>query len=671
MLSKLDTTNNNCDLTIFSDILETLVSLFGFVWKVEVKAKISSTCVETVGALSRVFRLFPVFSDRFPGECTKEFLLDAVNNMLQPVSQMCSSSLSLTLEEPFSIDSMNDLPLSSSWLSPEMKRVALRSFNLCVATNVSLFSGWEMDEFNVRLIRTGLVPNYFGINMSENQVTGYLSSEIESSLSQQWKLIKQILPPMFAFCFDTTLSAHQDTSDYMELKERLETAKGKHAISCYGEDKALSLLLSFSHTCLLLAIENKDTSFSRNLFLLAMSIVVPASDFCLNTTLWDCEIGHSDGSSQSNLNEWRNFDWDKDELAPSNRPGYVRPRNRPIFSCPSGSKLLHEWFGGENDIEPLSNLICLPISIMLEEWKKSNNSDQFLNAMGGNDAMERLDCCVKQLRGCFSELSVEKACLNVSSALLLVASTPECQNRFLCIQQAALFASQSAKGGTSDQVFQSQLPKSESCTALEALLIIGRAGCLQAVYFHQEAAFLCSYVASVCSLHRDKQRTDFEWDSKWRIISILTYDLSVVIRNAVTVIHQDQDRQEDTSGTWEKEVIDELKRSRSDGASWRLSLGHTISNNTNVKRKSNGSTSTSTSEVGYTVQNKNSNIKNQKITELQLKLKDQNRNIKLVSFQQNKATENIDIDTIQTAQEKSDYDFRQDDSSVEVDVVEI
>jgi hypothetical protein len=172
---------------------------------------------------------------------------------------------------------------------------------------------------------------------------------------------------------------------------------------------------------------------------------------------------------------------------------------------------------------------------------------------------------MNQLRGCYSEVAVERACLRVSSALIHLAASRECHNRFLCIQQAALFASQASKGGSSDQYFHSPLPTIESCTPLDALLTIGRSDCMQAVGFYPEAVFLCTYVVSACRLQRGRQVSKSTCVGVWKILSVLAYDLSVAIRYAAKVGADDNDRIESMQGIWEGHVIDELKRAFSEG----------------------------------------------------------------------------------------------------------
>ena len=556
----------------FVNVVQNLSELFGFIWKVDRTARISTSCIETLEALSRAFSLLPTFSVQLLNKNGKDFLFEVIEKMSTSIGTMCgeASSLCLKSEGEQDMEGLECFPFQSSWLSSDMQQLAVRSFNLCVATNVSLFSGWEKDEFNVRLMRHGNVPNFINISMNDVKVTGCLSTEYENSLSSQWKLIRKLLPPSFTFDFDHQLEIERESADYKESIERLKAAKSMHTISCHGEEEGLTTFLSFSHSCLILATELEDRRLAHHLLRISLSIIIPASEFCLGVVIWDSSIGNSAISSQTNFDDWRNFDWDKDNIAPSNRQGYVRPRQRIV--PPDGSKSLHQWFDGENQEYPLLNLISLPISLLQEEWRNVHQDRAEFDAPNGAKAMEKLDMRMKQLRSCYSEHAVEVASLNVAATLIEVAATRDCQNRFLCIHQASLFASQGPKGGSSDQSFKARLPTAAACTAHNALLTIGRAECLLATQFLPESAFLCSYVASVCSLHRDRQKSEFEWNNAWRIISILAYDLSVAIRNSANLILEEE-RWEDTSGAWEKDVIDELNRARSDGIAWKQSLG--------------------------------------------------------------------------------------------------
>lgn len=588
----LQITSENSNL--YDSSVDTLVNLLHYVWRIEPKGEISGLCCGTLKAIAHAFRLILRYSDQMVS-LSNDFLSRTVNKMLKSVTILCDTpTLTLSREEiqstsssnelPFSlsgeeiqaISSLNQLPFSSSWLSTELRLLALRSFNLCLGTNVSLFTGWEGDEFNLRLMRNGRVPHFFGATIVDTQIAGYLSEETENMLSSQWQLVDKLLPSACPLNFDHELSKLRSTYWYEEGKERLESARMIQKISCFGEEYGLSVLLSFSQACLLLARECNGQNNSPRLVLVSLSILIPITQFCLGIPVWDINFGEAAVLSRPNVTDWQNFDWDKDDLPPSNRPGYLRPKLRSTYSLPVGAKALHERFDFENEHDTLSNIVGLPMLFLQEEWKKyllENPEGNGNDESGGSESMEKLNVCMKQLRGCYSEVAVERACLRVSSALIHVAASSDCRNRFLCIQQAALFASQASKGGTSDQSFHAPLPKKENCTPLEALLTIGRSDCMQALGFYPEAAFLCSYVASVSRLNRDRRVNKSQCHRIWKIISVLTYDLSLLIRHGAKAIVEDCDRIDAMNGIWEEHVIDELKRACSDGLLLGASLG--------------------------------------------------------------------------------------------------
>jgi hypothetical protein len=448
-------------------VIDSLVHVLQFVWKIEQKGEISGLCCDTLEAMARAFLLIPRYCNQLV-ESSEVFLRGTVNKMLEVVTILCANpALALSGEARELHVSLSQLPFSSSWLTPELRLLALRSFNLCLATNVSLFSGWEEDEFNVRLLRNGRVPHFFGATIVDTQIVGFMSEETEKLLSSQWQLVDRLFPSTFKF--DHELSILHSTYWYEEGKERLESAKMKQKISCFGEEHGLSVLLSFSYSCLRLAIDCKHPNPVSPFT--ALSILIPITQYCLGIPIWDINFGEAAVLSRSNVVDWQNFDWDKDDLPPSNRPGYLRPKLRSSYNLPAGAKALHEWFEFENEHDALSNIIGLPMSLLQQEWNKYIHDNPGGNgSIDGSEWMEKLHTCMNQLRGCYSEVAVERACLRVSSALIHLAASRECHNRFLCIQQAALFASQASKGGSSDQYFHSPLPTIESCTPLDALL---------------------------------------------------------------------------------------------------------------------------------------------------------------------------------------------------------
>lgn len=164
----------------------------------------------------------------------------------------------------------------------------------------------------------------------------------------------------------------------------------------------------------------------------------------------------------------------------------------------------------------------ISLSVLLDEWTEEMTEIPKLSTSTEN-LMKELDLELKNMRLCYSVRSSSKASLNVAIVLMKLVASSECHNPFLCLQHAALFASQAPKLGTHDQHFHGPLPRVEHCTALEAISIVVRADCLRALLFYQEAAFLCSFVAEVVA---ERRKTEQYWTSRWRVVGILAYDLS-------------------------------------------------------------------------------------------------------------------------------------------------
>ena len=157
-------------------------------------------------------------------------------------------------------------------------------------------------------------------------------------------------------------------------------------------------------------------------------------------------------------------------------------------------------------ITPLAKLVKVPVELLLREWngreafEESEDEDvvdmrlnRWSQSVSGPAklAMKRVDYTIKKLRESATINTLQRSSLQVAAALLEVVSTKECQNPFLCLHQAAVFASQGAKGGNNDEQFKKPLPEESLCTPVDALLTLGRADCLRAIHFTNEAIFLC------------------------------------------------------------------------------------------------------------------------------------------------------------------------------------
>ncbi len=176
-------------------------------------------------------------------------------------------------------------------------------------------------------------------------------------------------------------------------------------------------------------------------------------------------------------------------------------------------------------------------------------------------AMKKVDDAMKNLRKSRTLNSLERASLDVSVALVDLAAYDQCENPFVCLQQAAMFASLGSKRGNNDEPFKRFLPLKKKCSPLEALNILGRADCLRAVHFLLEAQYLCAWVASVCKIHRDRQNDD---PSRWRVIGIMTYIVSSTVDETSDALSLDNPGADTTLRKWDCDALVELDRGKSD-----------------------------------------------------------------------------------------------------------
>jgi hypothetical protein len=289
----------------------------------------------------------------------------------------------------------------------------------------------------------------------------------------------------------------------------------------------------------------------------------------LDFNLWDSDIGGA-AAALTGFDEWKYMSGICEEagdgIAPSKKPGGRRKRTPKAIE-----KKVKEWIEGTKR-PTLQSIVIISVHELHGLWKQSiATAPDEESLQRARESMERLHLVTQQLRGCYTDMAIEKGSLQVAVALLDVASQPSCQNPFSCLQQAAVYASQGSKAGNSDMMFRHGVPDSKECSPHEALIIIGRADCLHAVYFPNEAAFLCSYVARVCSLHRDRGRAEMEWNSQWKIVAIYAYNVSVMIRSTVSTV-LDKEMQKTFLYMWERDVVEELERGRTDALAWKRAL---------------------------------------------------------------------------------------------------
>lgn len=256
-------------------------------------------------------------------------------------------------------------------------------------------------------------------------------------------------------------------------------------------------------------------------------------------------------------------------MAPSNRPGYIRPSKRHLLkdSDSNGEKALNEWFSWENENRPMSNLLKVSLSYLLHQWHQGPEPANREGSIDTNRKMHEIDELMSQIRSCYTLGAVERASIKIAACLLELVLCPLCRNPFLCIQQAVMFASLGPKGGTIDYSFQARLPRPDACTSRKALLILGRAECLNALHFSLEASFLCCYVVRVCGIYLNGKDGSLKANQRWHVLGYLAYDLSVMIRITSGLHWQDAEKRDDSLGAWDHTVIDLLHRFRNEALS--------------------------------------------------------------------------------------------------------
>lgn len=303
----------------------------------------------------------------------------------------------------------------------------------------------------------------------------------------------------------------------------------------------------------------------------------------MDEILWDSEIG-TNATRSDGLSEWEHFGQNSIATSAPKPPYRQRPPSMKKHFQKPQSKFSSDSSTTKRT-SPLATLAKVPAEILLREWNGKEDFDEsddediidvrlnkWSQTVSGPAklAMKRIDYTLKKLRQSTTINSLQKSSLEVAFALIELVSTNKAWNPFLCLHQAAVFASQGLKGGNNDEEFKKPLPEETDCTPNDALCILGRADCLRAIHFTDEAVYLCSYIARVCRLHRDKT-TEFPWTPKWRVVGIYMYTISVAINETISSF---MDVDVGTSQMWEKEVKAEISRARSDAIGLQRAFSH-------------------------------------------------------------------------------------------------
>jgi hypothetical protein len=144
-----------------------------------------------------------------------------------------------------------------------------------VACNVSLFSGWEPEEFTLHLLRRRHGNKHFGVHIEEGRIAGYLSPEFEAEVAGQWNEIAKLLPKFPFIGFSERLAKVKGKEWFKaEVEDRKEKTRGA-PIARYGEEDGMHICLGFSAMCLRLAGTCFDESIWNQLVQASLSVLLP------------------------------------------------------------------------------------------------------------------------------------------------------------------------------------------------------------------------------------------------------------------------------------------------------------------------------------------------------------------------------------------------------------
>ena len=196
------------------------------------------------------------------------------------VSYLCGNSISELNDTEARgmaiLEESETFPVKSSWQPTEFRMLSICTYNFAVACNVSLFSGWEKEEFTMKVLRKRQGQlRHFGVHIGDRRLSGCLPNAVEDELTRQWNLLAKIQPTYPKLDFAENMKVVKQSEWFQaEAKTREETLR--HApITSYAEDDALHVFLSYAAFCTHLSQSEKDERLSTRCQQLALSVLLP------------------------------------------------------------------------------------------------------------------------------------------------------------------------------------------------------------------------------------------------------------------------------------------------------------------------------------------------------------------------------------------------------------
>jgi hypothetical protein len=219
-------------------------------------------------------------STRVLKELSYSVLKTLVSQCTTIISFLCGSSIpelnDINETSMMSFQESKSFPLTSSWQPTEFRVLSICVYNFAVACNVSLFSGWESEEFTLKLLnrRYGR-DKHFGVHIRGRRLAGCLPRTVEDELKRQWELVAEMQHPIPKLDFSGKLSLVQQSEWFKkEIKSR-EDASSQSPITRYAEEDALDLFLGYAALCMHLSRSEADKRVSNTSQQLALSVLLP------------------------------------------------------------------------------------------------------------------------------------------------------------------------------------------------------------------------------------------------------------------------------------------------------------------------------------------------------------------------------------------------------------
>jgi hypothetical protein len=115
---------------------------------------------------------------------------------------------------------------------------------------------------------------YFGLQINDGKVAGFLPKHIESELGRQWEMLARFVPALSKLRFNIRIAEVKQLPWYSQGYDQHKNAVDEEPISAHAELEGLELMLSQSLLCLNLATQ-RDAHKRNELLMISLSVLLP------------------------------------------------------------------------------------------------------------------------------------------------------------------------------------------------------------------------------------------------------------------------------------------------------------------------------------------------------------------------------------------------------------